>query len=272
MSFIPKFILAVSSAQKAKKIAADFLETIGNKIECLLCPGEEAAVIKDPSRFDGILVIGGDGYMLRSMHNYYHLKLPFVGINAGTVGFLMNEKVHLESLIKINDLPKIKLKPLSMEVVSGRNNTKQKMIAFNDVSVYRATNQAAKLSVSINNKPQLNELIADGIIVATPAGSSAYNFSAGGSIVPIDSNLICITPVCPSRPRGWKGAIIPHDSIVDINILENQKRPVNVVADFHEIGEIKSVKIKQKHGIYALLTFTSESSVKDRMIKEQFMI
>ncbi|NDB82490.1 MAG: NAD kinase [Alphaproteobacteria bacterium] len=220
---------------------------------------------------DAILVIGGDGQMLRSFHNLYHLNLPFFGINAGSIGFLMNNQSAIDLIPELHNLPKISLCPLDVHALDSKGEAYSR-IAFNEITVSRSTSQAAKLTIEINNILQMEELIADGIIVSTPAGSSAYNFSAGGRIVPLESNLMCITPICAFRPRRWEGAILPDYSCVKIKSLENSKRPVNIIADFFEVSDIITAEIKKHHNIKVDIIFASRKVVDEKMIKEQFII
>ena len=232
---------------------------------------EDKYNFKNDKILKAIIVIGGDGEMLHALHQFYKLSVPFIGINAGSIGFLMNESCGLDLLSNIETKESITLFPLQMTAykVSG---IKKSLLAFNEVSVYRATNQAAKIQVIVNNEIQIKELISDGIIVSTPAGSSAYNFSTGGRIVPLDSKVICITPVCPFRPRRWHGAILPESSKIDFTILEHSKRPVNAVADFNELKDVVKITIEQQNKISVKLVFTSHYAFSERMIKEQFMV
>jgi len=225
----------------------------------------------DTRNISAIIVIGGDGEMLHALHKFHHLNLPFIGINAGSVGFLMNENLDKEFFENLDEAEIIELHPLEMtsHSVDGATETK---LAFNEVSIYRATNQATKVAIEINGKTQMEELIADGVLVATPAGSTAYNFSAGGRIVPLDSKLICLTPVCTFRPRRWHGAIVPDSTKIKFEVLEHEKRPVNAVADFNELKNIKSLEVVMKKEISARLLFSSHMGYSERMIKEQFSV
>jgi NAD+ kinase len=218
-----------------------------------------------------IIVSGGDGTMLRSLHKYHKLNIPFLGLNSGSVGFLMNDNSEIDVLKNFSNLEKIVLNPLKMTVKTSDGTFKEK-IAFNDVSIHRKTNQAAKLEICIDGKIKMQELVADGIIVSTPAGSSAYNFSAGGRIVPLDSKVLCLTPVCPFRPRRWSGAILPENTIIKITVHENIKRPVYAVADFNETDNITEITISKEETISAQLLFKSTEALNFRMIKEQFEV
>lgn len=218
---------------------------------------------------DAIIVAGGDGELLRALHNFHEYNLPFIGFNAGSVGFLTNTELTKSVLDELDDLKQETLYALHLEAEDKLGN-KYSKIAFNDVVIHRASNQASKLSVKVDNDIKMNEIVSDGIIIATPAGSSAYNFSAGGRIIPLNSRAICITPVCAFRPRGWRGAIIPDTCSVEIDILENQKRPVYAVADFNEIKDIVKIKVTRSEKIKANLLFSSSQALNKRIIKEQF--
>lgn len=226
---------------------------------------------KISNHISAIVVIGGDGEMLRAIQKYYDKNLPFIGINAGSVGFLMNEKFDENIFLNLSSSSSVNLNPLEM-TVKHHDGIVDKKFAFNEVSIYRASNQACKIEIQVNEVVQLKELIADGIIISTSAGSSAYNFSAGGRIIPLDSKLICLTPVCPFRPRRWAGAIIPSSTNIRINISEHNKRPVNAVADFNELENVVSIEITERSDIFAKLIFSSFESLNERIIKEQFIV
>jgi NAD+ kinase len=220
---------------------------------------------------DLVIVIGGDGFMLHTLHNYYKLNVPFFGINAGNIGFLMNEFHALNLLKDIEEAEVTTLYPLQMIATNDKNET-YKALAFNEVSLLRQTNQAAKINIYIDNKLRMEQMIGDGIIVATSAGSTAYNFSAGGPIIPFDSNILAVTPLSPFRPRKWKGALISHKEEVAIEILEIKKRPVSVVADFHEFRDITKVIIKEERENSVRLLFNKDHTLTERLLKEQFAI
>lgn len=217
-----------------------------------------------------IIVIGGDGHLLHALHQYMHFNIPFYGINKGSIGFLMNNKNNLNNIIHdVNNAIITDLYPLKMRATDINNNNYE-AIAFNETTIFRKTNQAAKFSVTVDNIKHINEIVADGAIVATPAGSSAYNFSAGGAIVPLNADILSLTPICPFRPRRWKGALLPLSSVIEFNILEEEKRPVSATADFHEFNNIKSVTIKLTKENSIKLLFDKDHSLEDRIIKEQF--
>ena len=193
---------------------------------------------------DQALVLGGDGFMLQTLHKMLNKKkiLPVYGMNLGTVGFLMNNW-HEEDLIeRIENARPFKVKPLKMEVetLSGAIFT---LPAINEVSLLRETRQTAKLEIEVNNRIMLEELVCDGVLVATPAGSTAYNLSANGPILPLGSNLLALTPISPFRPRRWKGAILPDKMPISIKVLNAEKRPVSAVGDQQEVRDVAKVTI-----------------------------
>lgn len=216
-----------------------------------------------------IVVLGGDGFMLQSLHTYMKMKLPFYGINCGTVGFLMNQHALDDLPGRINRARIATLYPLHM--YARRTNGKvTQALAFNEVSMFRQGRQAAKIRVSIDHVVRLRELICDGVLVATPAGSTAYNFSAGGPIIPLGANVLALTPLVPFRPRRWRGALLDHHSCINFTILEAKKRPVNAVADFTEFQDVEEVVISEQRKAGVNLLFDPEHNLEERIMKEQF--
>lgn len=216
-----------------------------------------------------IVVLGGDGFMLQCLHEYMKYKLPFYGINCGTVGFLMNQHSTENLLERIKSARPSTLYPLHMYARKASGKVSH-ALAFNEVSLFRNGRQAAKIRVSIDHVVRLKELTCDGVLVATPAGSTAYNFSAGGPIIPHGANVIALTPLVPFRPRRWRGALLHHDASVSFSILEHKKRPVNVVADFTEIEDITEVVVAEQRKSGVSLLFDTEHNLEERIIKEQF--
>lgn len=218
---------------------------------------------------DLIIVLGGDGFMLHTLHKYMALNVPFYGINIGHIGFLLN-KCNTEGLLnRLEQAQPVEFNPLFMEAtdIDGKISY---FDAINEVSIYRASNQVAKLKIFVNGESRLEELIADGALVSTPAGSSAYNFSAGGSIFPLNSKLLALTAISPYRPRRWTGALLPHNSLIKFEVLEIEKRPVNAVADFNQVENIRSVSIHENEEKTITLLFDSDLSLQERIIIEQF--
>lgn len=223
-----------------------------------------------------ILVIGGDGTMLHAVHKYMHLDIPFYGINTGQLGFLMNN-ISLQAckdaaLIskKLSNVEEVSIFPLEM-TVHTTDNKKFTRLAVNEVSLLRQTSQTAKIEIFINDKLCLESLISDGVMVATPAGSSAYNLSAGGQILPIDSNLLALTPISPFRPRRWRGALLRNNAKITFQVLSPKIRSVSAVADFVEIRNAARVEIKSLSKKRITLLFDKDQSFNSRVIKEQFL-
>ena len=220
------------------------------------------------SEADVIVALGGDGLMLQTLHDNIDEAKPIFGINKGSVGFLMNDYNDDDLLERIESATLTKVYPLQMTVKTEQEEISAK--AINEVSLLRQTYQAAKIKIKIDDKIRLEELICDGILLATPAGSTAYNLSAHGPILPITSNLLALTPISAFRPRRWKGALLPHDSIVEIEILEKNKRPVSAVADNLEIRDIESVKITEDRKTELFMLFDPETNLEEKILEEQF--
>lgn len=218
---------------------------------------------------DLIIVLGGDGFMLHCLHNYFHLNVPVYGMNCGTVGFLLNH-FEVDNLMKrLERAIETITYPLEMEakLVDGSSET---YCAINEVSLFRKSSQAARIKISVNDEVRLPELVSDGVLLASPAGSSAYNASVNGPILPIGSDILALTPISPFRPKKWGGALIPHTAIVTFTIIEPEFRPVNAVADFFEVSNVASVVVKERRDISIRLLFDENHSLEERILKEQF--
>lgn len=227
-------------------------------------------------KVDLIVVIGGDGKMLHTIHEYMHLKALFYGIKTGTIGFLMNNleegSLNKDTILdKLSNSKELDIYPLEMEV-TDINGKKFSAVAINEVYLLRQTYQTAKIEISINDKVKLHNLVSDGVMVATPAGSTAYNLSAGGPILPIGANLLALTPISPFRPRRWHGALLDYKSEVLFNVIDPKHRPVSAVADFYEVRDVKSVKIRALFKKRIKLLFDKDQSFEDRISKEQFFV
>jgi NAD+ kinase len=222
-----------------------------------------------PAQATHIVALGGDGLMLQTLHRYGHAGKPLYGMNCGSVGFLMNDYAEDDLPERLAQAEATVIHPLRM-VSTNTQGRKRRAIAYNEVSVWRQTYQAAKLAIAIDGKERLKELIADGILVSTPAGSTAYNLSAHGPILPINSRLLALTPLSPFRPRRWRGAILPHDAKVALTVLDPDKRPVAAVADHTEFRNVRSVEIAEDPSIGAALLFDRGSSLSERVLSEQF--
>jgi NAD+ kinase len=222
-----------------------------------------------PEEADVIVALGGDGLMLQTLHAFMNTGKPIYGMNCGSVGFLMNE-------FREDDLPERIARaianvvhPLRMDAVSA-SGLEHHAFAINEVSLFRQSYQAVKLKITIDDKVRLEDLTADGILVATPAGSTAYNMAARGPILPIYAPLLALTPLCAFRPRTWRGALLPNRVKVRIDALETDKRPVNAVADNVEFRSIVSVSIAQDATAESLILFDADHSWDDRILTEQF--
>lgn len=219
-----------------------------------------------------VVALGGDGFMLQTLHAMLERRriLPVFGMNLGTVGFLMNDW-RLERLDeRLARARPFRVSPLAMTAVtvSGEQCV---LPAINEVSLLRETRQTAKLEVTVNDRVVLPELVCDGILVATPAGSTAYNFSAQGPILPLGSALLALTPISPFRPRRWRGAILPEKTRIGIRVLEADKRPVSAVADQREVREVAHVHVEIDHMRDLTLLFDPEHALDDRITMEQFL-
>ena len=218
---------------------------------------------------DVIVALGGDGFMLQTLRENMSAGKPIYGMNRGTVGFLMNEYNEDGLIERIAAADAAKIRPLSMEArtADGRTVT---ALAINEVSLFRQSYQAAKLSITVDGNPRMEELICDGVLVATPAGSTAYNLSAQGPILPLQARLLALTPVSPFRPRRWHGALLPHTAEVRFDVREIQKRPVNAVADNIEVKSVVSVTVKESPRARVTVLFDASHSWDDRILSEQF--
>lgn len=222
---------------------------------------------------EAVIVLGGDGHMLQVLHQLHEGRrdIPAYGMNRGTIGFLMNAWQPGELLNRLARAKSFSVRPLitTVTTVSGQTFT---LPAINEVSLLRETRQAAKLEISVNGRAVIPELICDGILVSTPAGSTAYNLSANGPILPLDSSLLALTPISPFRPRRWKGAILPDRYVIKLKILEAGKRPVSAVADQREIRDISHVEVALDRNRALTLLFDPEHALDDRIAMEQFIV
>lgn len=240
-------------------------------------PEAQAALAKLTERYgnadtataDVIVALGGDGLMLQTLHRFIGTGTPIYGMNRGSVGFLMNDYSETNLRERLKAAEPTSVHPLKMKAVD-QAGTVHKAMAFNEVSFLRQRHQTAKLKISIDGHVRLEELTCDGILLATPAGSTAYNLSAYGPILPINSPLLALTPISPFRPRRWRGAIIPHQAHVTIESLEAEKRPVAAVADHVEVRNIRKVEIAQDRKRSARLLFDPGHSLAERVLAEQF--
>jgi len=215
-----------------------------------------------------IVVIGGDGFMLHCLKKYQKYNKPFYGINTGNRGFLLNKFENGNIILKIKRASGINLFPLEAKIKTY--NKSKSIIAVNEVSVFRSTKQTTKLEIQVDKKKRIKELVGDGVLVATPAGSTAYNLSVKGPILNLDSHYLAVTPISPFSPRGWRGAIISNQSKIIIKNLDPKKRPANAVADNIEVKNIKSVEIKLNKNKKFTVLYNKKSGLKERNLNEQF--
>jgi len=222
-----------------------------------------------PDKADVIVALGGDGFMLQTLHAFMNTGKPIYGMNCGSVGFLMNEFVEDRLPERIAAAARNEIHPLAMSAVDAEGTT-YRAYAVNEVSLLRQTYQAAKLAIAIDGTMRLEELICDGILVATPAGSTAYNLSAHGPILPIYAPLLALTPISAFRPRTWRGALLPDRVTVTITALEADKRPISAVADNVEFRSIVEVTVRQDREATSLILFDPDHSWDERILTEQF--
>jgi NAD+ kinase len=222
-----------------------------------------------PSEAEAIVALGGDGLMLQTLHRFMNDGIPIYGMNRGSVGFLMNEYREEDLLERLDRAEISRVHPLSM-LAFDADGKASKALAINEVSLVRETYQAAKLSVAIDGTVRIEELICDGILVATPAGSTAYNLSAHGPILPLDAKLLALTPISPFRPRRWRGALLPNQAKITITARETEKRPVSAVADHFEMRHVVRVEIEQARHVELLMLFDPGHSLDERVLAEQF--
>jgi NAD+ kinase len=222
-----------------------------------------------PAEAQAIVALGGDGLMLQTLHTYMHARIPIYGMNRGSVGFLMNEFGEDDLLARLAQAEMTCIHPLAMRALDAAGEVHEDL-AINEVSMFRQTHQAAKLRITIDGKVRLEELICDGVLVATPAGSTAYNLSAYGPILPIDAPLLALTPISPFRPRRWRGALLPESAEIMVDVLEPGKRPVSAVADHAETRSVVRVTVQEARNIDLFMMFDPGHNLDERILSEQF--
>lgn len=253
---MPTLSLAIVTSETDDAIAAGEMLRVAHKTVA-------------PQDADVIVALGGDGLMLRTLHQFMGTGKPIYGMNRGSVGFLMNEFSADGIVERITMAERSIVHPLMMKVVDrdGRTHTAR---AINEVSLFRQSYQAAKLRLTIDGKPRLEELVADGVLVSTPAGSTAYNLSANGPILPLNAPMLALTPISPFRPRRWRGAILPETAKTVIDVLEADKRPVNAVADHFEFRSVISVTVSSDRSVDLVMLHDPGHSLDERILREQF--
>jgi NAD+ kinase len=225
----------------------------------------------DVASADVIVALGGDGWMLDTLHGRYADQLPVYGMHRGTVGFLMNEFAEDDLPARLNAAVRAVIHPLEMKTVTAAGAAST-MLAINEVSLLRQTSQTAKLRILVDGRERLAELAADGILVATPAGSTAYNLSAHGPILPIGSNLLALTPISPFRPRRWRGALLRQDAQVTVEVSEPERRPVAASADTQEVRHVARVDIREDRSKPLTMLFDEGHALDERILREQFSL
>jgi NAD+ kinase len=223
----------------------------------------------DPRSADAIVALGGDGLMLQTLHKHLNDRVPIYGMNRGSTGFLMNDYSEDDLRGRLARAEVNVIHPLAMRAIDAQGR-EHEALAFNEVSLFRQIYQAAKLRISIDGRVRLEELSCDGVLVATPAGSTAYNLSAYGPILPINAPLLALTPISPFRPRRWRGALLPNAAKIRFEVLEADKRPVSAVADHTETRSVTRVDVEQATGIDLLMMFDPGHSLDERILSEQF--
>ena len=224
-----------------------------------------------PTRADVIVVLGGDGFMLRTLHKYLHRNVPIFGMNRGSVGFMMNAYRETGLLRRLQRAEPIVLHPLRMIATDSRGK-KHEALAINEVSLLRYTRLAAKLRISVDGQVRLEEMICDGALVSTAAGSTAYNLSAHGPIIPLGAELLALTPISAFRPRQWRGALLPAEAKVTFEVLDAKQRPVSAVADDMAVRNVRKVDVVEDRSVSPVLLFDPEHNLEDRILREQFMV
>lgn len=223
----------------------------------------------DLQQADVVVPLGGDGFMLHSLHQLMDKSTPVFGLSRGTVGFLMNAYREDDLVERISEAKDTVLHPLEMKAYQVNGQIKESL-AINEVSLLRQTKQSAHIKVKINDDTKIERLVGDGIMVATPAGSTAYNLSAHGPVIPMGSEILAVTPISPFRPRRWRGAIIPSHAVVSFEILSHRKRPVSATSDNYEVRNVCRVDIRARKDIGIHVLYDPQHNLEDRILNEQF--
>lgn len=223
----------------------------------------------DPEEADVIVALGGDGFMLATLHGTQHLPAPVYGMNRGTIGFLMNEYSESDLIERLIAAEEAVINPLRMTAIH-EGGGEASALAINEVSLLRAGPQAAKLQITVDGRLRMQELVCDGALVATPAGSTAYNYSAHGPILPIGSDVLALTAMAAYRPRRWRGALLPKSAVVQFDVLEPEKRPVMADADGNSYRDVRRVEIRSEPDVIHRILFDPGHGLEERLIREQF--
>lgn len=227
--------------------------------------------VADPKDADAIIALGGDGFVLQTLHQFMKIGTPIFGMNRGTLGFLLNRYDEQDLLERVARAETLSLYPLRMKA-TRTNGEVVEALAINDVYVLRETRQIAHIRIHVDGRVRLEDLACDGVIVATPAGSTAYNLSAHGPIIPLGSDVLALTPISAFRPRRWRGALLPHTAVVRLEILQCERRPVSAVADMVEVRDVREVEVWEDRSVRIRLMFDSDHSLSERILAEQFSV
>lgn len=225
--------------------------------------------VKSAKDADVIVVLGGDGTLLEALHQYHSLKKPVYGMNRGSVGFLLNPYRTKDLEERLKQAQSVTLHPLKM-VAHNKDGENIEAVAFNEVSLLRQRHYAAKIGIAVDGTERMPELICDGILLATPAGSTAYNLSAHGPIIPLSAEILALTPISAFRPRRWRGALLPHKAAVRFEIIDASERPVSATADYTEVRNVVQVDICEARDVSVTLLFDPDHNLEERILKEQF--
>jgi NAD+ kinase len=258
---------SMTSPKRYERIA--FVASAGPEAQQALAQLVKLYGNHDPAEADVVVALGGDGLMLQTLHRHMRTDKPIYGMHRGTVGFLMNEYSTGDLHARLAAARESLIHPLLMRAtdVHGAVHLHH---AINEVALFRQTHQAARLRIMIDERERMAELIADGVLVSTPAGSTAYNLSAQGPIIPINAALLALTPISPFRPRRWRGALLPNTAYVVIEVLESEKRPVAAVADHDEARDVRRVEVLSDKSISMRMLFDPGHSLEERILSEQF--
>ena len=225
----------------------------------------------DIDECDIIVPLGGDGFLLECLHKHYSKNKAFYGVNKGSEGFLLNQSISARLSERIPRSHAVTLNALNLTAVTEDGKTHE-AIAFNEIALFRKTRQTAHIGIEVDGMERIEQLIADGVLLATPAGSTAYNLSAHGPIIPLHAPLLALTPISPFRPRRWRGALLPQESTTVMTVLDPNKRPVNVSADFTEIQNITRATICKDENVSVTLLFDPDHALEERVMREQFLV
>ncbi|AMN42693.1 NAD kinase [Rhodoplanes sp. Z2-YC6860] len=249
-----RIAFVASPAPEARKALASLTRRYGNVA---------------PSKADVVVALGGDGLMLRTLHKLMHTDKPIYGMHRGTIGFLMNDFSETKLRDRLAAAHVAVIHPLTMRARDTRGRLHEHY-AINEVSLFRQTYQVARMAIEIDGQERMPDLMGDGVLVSTPAGSTAYNLSAQGPIIPIDAPLLALTPISPFRPRRWRGALLPDRAKVTIRVLDPKRRPVAAVADHAEVGSVREVEIGMDYTVSMQMLFDPGHSLDERILREQF--